>query len=338
MIEKAKNNISVLDPIKDISDKERNLFSKEPINGNEMSHHHYDIDIQENDLLRETPELLKVLLQDRTTGKNIIWATSSYSHLGEAYSPKAKIAQHLITKDNGHLIRPRVDKEKHEQKDRTKGNAEVFTPTWIVKKQNDLIEAEFKELPLEDYVSKIWLEITCGEAPYMCSRYDTVTGGFLDITKRVGFVDRKIQRISKEVKNRQHWFKLVKKAYQASYGYEFQGDSLLLARENLLYTFIDYYEDKFKEHPRSELKLIIAEIISYNVFQMDGLEYIIPYSEVHLADKKLIQMNLFSEIEEPEEIELELVIPKSGEKVKIKDWKKGKMITFESLTLEGGSK
>ena len=48
----------------------------------------------------------------------------------------------------------------------------MFAPTWIVKQQNDEIEKYFLEDALESYISRKWLEITCGEAPYMASRYE----------------------------------------------------------------------------------------------------------------------------------------------------------------------
>ena len=104
--------------------------------------------------------------------------------------------------------------------------------------QNDLIEEEFNNLNLKDYVNKIWLEITCGEAPYMCSRYDATTGEYILLSERVGFVDRKLNRISSEVNDHKIWLNLAYKAYKLSYGYEFQGDSLIIARENLVYSFI----------------------------------------------------------------------------------------------------
>lgn len=80
-----------------------------------------------------------------------------------------------------------MEKDDEEQSKRTKGKGEVFTPTWIIKKKIDLIEEELSKLDLEDYISLRCLEITCGEAPYMTSRYDTVTGEYLDIEERVGF-------------------------------------------------------------------------------------------------------------------------------------------------------
>ena len=58
------------------------------------------------------------------------------------------------------------------------------------------------------------------------------------------------------------------------YGYEWQGDNLLLARENLLMTFLDYYKAKFgaDKIPQMKSLLYIAYIISWNFWQMDGLK------------------------------------------------------------------
>lgn len=114
---------------------------------------------------------------------------------------------------------------------------------------------------------------------YMATRYDMETGEIIPFIERVGFVDRKLQRINNEVDDKAEWHRLVEEAYKASYGFEWNGDSLLLARENLLYTYQDYYIYKWKEKPTHGLLKEIAEIISYNIFQMDGLKYIIPLSE-----------------------------------------------------------
>ena len=62
------------------------------------------------------------------------------------------------------------------------------------------------------------------------------------------------------------------------YGYEWQGDNLVLARESLLYTFIDYYKVKFGKKPQLKSLQYIASIISWNIWQMDGLKGVIPES------------------------------------------------------------
>ena len=281
------------------------------------------IDISEEQLAMESADLLKILLKDRTTKKNIVWATHSYELLGKGFAPSDRITPSRVTGTYANLIQPRSEKSKYEQKDRTKIRAEVFTPTWLVEKQNGYVEAELEALDLEDYIQVRWLEITCGEAPYMVTRYDTVTGEEIPLSERVGFVDRKLQRISREVSDEATFYELVKKAYRASYGYEYQGDSLLLARENLLATFEDYYLAKTGTQPTLEQKKEIATIISYNVFQMDGLKKTSPYSA---KQEQAQQLSLFSDDPEVQEAE--------ESKTQIKDWKKNKMIGFECLSSE----
>ncbi len=281
------------------------------------------IDISEESLSKESADLLKILLKDRTTKKSIVWATHSYELLGKGFAPSDRITPSRVTGNYANLIQPRSEKSKYEQKDRTKIRAEVFTPTWLVAKQNGYVESELGSLNLEEYVDLRLLEITCGEAPYMVTRYDTVTGEEIPLSERVGFVDRKLQRISREVSDEVTFYDLVKKAYQASYGYEYQGDSLLLARENLLTTFEDYYLAKTGNQPTLEQKKEIATIISYNVFQMDGLKKNSPYSATQGQSQ---QLSLF-----PDELEVEQA---EESKTQIKDWKKNKMIGFERLSSE----
>ena len=281
------------------------------------------INIGEDKLIKRSADLLKILLKDRTTKKNIVWATHSYELLGNEFSSREQITLSKLTGKYVNLIQPRAEKSKYEQKNRTKIKAEVFTPTWLVEKQNSYVEAELEALDLEDYIQLRWLEITCGEAPYMVTRYDTVTGEEIPLSERVGFVDRKLQRISRDVSDEATFYEFVKKAYRASYGYEYQGDSLLLARENLLATFEDYYLAKTGNQPRLEQKKEIATIISYNVFQMDGLKKSSPYSA---KQSPFQQLSLFSDELEVQEVE--------ESKTKIKDWKKNKMIGFERLSSE----
>ncbi|HEL2247712.1 TPA: Eco57I restriction-modification methylase domain-containing protein [Streptococcus suis] len=278
------------------------------------------IDISEESLARESTGLLRTLLKDRTTNKFIVWATYSYELLGKGFGLYDRITPSKVTGPYANLIQPRSEKSKYEQKDRTKVRAEVFTPTWLVKKQSDAVDQDFQDLDLEAYLNLKWLEITCGEAPYMVSRYDTVTGQALDLEERVGFLDRKLHRLSQQVHEEESWFQGAVTAYQNAYGYEYQGDSLLLARENLLASFIDYYQAKFAQEPSPSQKQTIAQIISYNVLQMDGLTYTSPYSE---QAKEAVQLSLFEEIAEQ---------TSQPQKAQIKDWKTNKLIDFERLS------
>lgn len=285
--------------------------------------------------IRKTPKLVKILLKDRTSNRNIIWASKNYMGFGLGFTPQSCIYEGWLTNGGSKLVQPRVKKQLKVQKERTKDKAEVYTPLWVVKIQNDLVEDEIRALSLKKYVDYRWLEITCGEAPYMCTRYDATTGESLDINDRVGFVDRKLQRISREVENHNDWVYFAFRAYQASFGYEFQGDSLLIARENLVYTFVDYYLDKFFELPNLSILKKIAEIISYNVFQMDGLKYIIPYSQETIVRQRDKQISLFPH-DYGEEDQVQMVI--EGTKIRLKNWTNNKMITFESLVKEEGEK
>ena len=229
------------------------------------------IDIDENDIRLHMPNILDILLMDRTSSSsrriyNIIWANDNYIKYDPiAYAATAQIFPELITGDKSELIMPRVMKDVDLQKKRTKARAEVFTPTWVVKKQNDYLDAGYVADDLETYVRRKWLEIACGEAPYMATRYDMETGDTIPIHKRVGFVDRKLNRINSEVTDKAEWQRLVTHAFKSSFGFEWNGDSLLLARENLLYTYRDYYAFKWGELPSIPLSRKRARVQTYQL-------------------------------------------------------------------------
>ncbi len=314
------------------------------------------IDIKENSLLEIDKELLDILLKDRTTGANILWATDNYEQLGYLYKSDKQILPVLITGANGEIIKPRIKKTKEEQQARIRGKAEVFTPSWVCNCQNNLIDdawfgysgafniegdkcwtatpspVKFPEgKTWQDYVQENRLEITCGEAPYLVSRYDTVSGKEIPIKSRIGLLDRKLRVIGENVSEQDEWFKWAKKAYQCVFGYEWQGDNLLLARENLLYTFTDYYEDKFGETPDKKLLLEIAEIISWNIWQMDGLKFVIPNS---CKSDMTVQLSLFEEkpTEHPcEGCTKNKIFKHNGIYCKIKNWQTNRPIKFISL-------
>lgn len=259
-----------------------------------------NIDFNEELVLSTYPEILDILLLDRSSNKNVKWCTDNYHH--------AKIhSNDFMTKEslfyNGEpLIKPRILKSQTEQKKRIKDMAEVFTPSWACNKQNNLVDNEWfgyvgafnsesgkkwttkksvkfqKGRTWQEYVDLERMEITCGEAPYLTSRYDTTDGSFIAPKERIGLLDRKLRVISENVDDKNEWYSWAKIAYQRIYGYEWQGDNLLIARENLLMTFIEFYIDKFGEKPTREWVLEIAEIISWNLWQMDGLKYVIPDS------------------------------------------------------------
>ena len=232
----------------------------------------------ENDILRRWPEVLRALLKDHTTNRNIFWATDMYEkEYGESYSFSHQITVEQITGSNGTIIRPRAVKSTDEQRYRIRDKAEVFTPSWICNAQNSLVEDALpNDMSWQDYVRLTCLEITCGEAPYLASRYDAATGEQIPLEKRIGLLDHKLRLVNDKTETKEEWLEWARIAYQNTYGYEWQGDNLLLARQSLLFTFIDYYHVKFGEHPAEANIHGIADIISWNLWQMDGLRGVPP--------------------------------------------------------------
>lgn len=294
------------------------------------------IDIPEDFLLKKV-DLLDLLLQDKTTGRNILWATDSYESKGEKFVPNAPITSDLVTGKNGDLIQPRAVKSKEERLIRTRDKAEVFTPLNIVKQMNEACDTKkINKNNWHAFVALLKLEITCGEAPYIVSRYDPVSEiqKLVPIHERAGFLDKKLSIVSKYCTNREDWLIWAKIAFKSSYGYEWQGDSLLIARENLLYTFIDYYQVQFKETPNIELQKEMAEIIVWNVFQMDGLKYVIPMScKTEIVTKKGAETLFGKEDDCVEEKKCKGCENKTehnhnGIYVKVMDWINNKTIRF----------
>lgn len=282
----------------------------------------------------EIPSLLEILLIDRTRStsksrKNIIWANDNYRSKGREYAATSQIRPEQVTGLMKKILRPRNLKTRAVQKLRTKQKAEVFTPTWIVKKQLDALDKNYKKDDLEVYLRRTWLEIACGEAPYITTRYDMLTGTVIALSDRVGFLDRKLALINQRIDDFVAWQDLVEIAYKATYGFEWNGDSLLIARENLLQTYYENYLAKWQKSPDERALEKIAVIISYNIFQMDGLTYTIPLSQ---RTEKVGggQLSLFDDPPEPTQW-----IRSPGIKVKVMNWEKGKMETFEKGFMNG---
>ena len=130
------------------------------------------------------------------------------------------------------------------------------------------------------------------EEQAMSLTYDATTGNFIPLQERVGLLDRKLRIVSENVDDKAEWIEWARKAYQNIYAYEWQGDNLLLAREAILITFVEYYQDKFGQAPDLEHIKDIAYIISWNVWQMDGLKCVVPNS-CHSGVK--VELTLFGE-------------------------------------------
>lgn len=232
----------------------------------------------------------------------IIWGTDNYLSKGAEYGFNEPV--HDLS-----VIIPRTQKNPAEQKRRVKEKAEVFTPSWLCNMQNNLVDDDelgpnsFNTMsddrkswiPKTDniafpdnmswkkYINEKKIEICCGEGPYLMSRYDTTTGKEIPVRDdknrfaRIGILDRKLRVVSENA-TKNTWNSYAKIALLNTFGYEWQGDNLLLARLNFINTYIDYYHDFFKEYPSHDDLLLIAEIASWNIWQMDSLKMVIPMS------------------------------------------------------------
>ena len=322
------------------------------------------VDIREDDLRNISEEVLAALLRDHTTQKNIFWATHDYEELGSEYSYHSPILPELITGERGMVIRPRVLKSKEEQTARAKGKAEVFTPSWVCNAQNNLVDEawfgrknvfntenhknhtwrvnhnkiEFPEgRTWGNYIDSRRIEITCGEAPYIVSRYDAATGEPIDIINRIGVLDRKLRIVNENAEDCNEWMKWSLRAFQSVYGYEWQGDSLLIARINLLMTFLEYYEARWGTLPVDDsfYKAVstIVNVIVWNFWQMDGLKGTVPFKALSDEDDISIQPSLFDD----DTIVSELPAQKTEDKIvkcRIFDWRTNCSLTYNELRKE----
>ncbi len=281
--------------------------------------------------------VLDLLLADKSTQKNIIWATDTYEEYGEGFTDKEQMNAKALLVRSG-IIQPRIQKSQEAQTKRTRKKAEVFTPAWLCNHMNNHLDEDWfgrgdvfnsetagqslmaaKEkngdgfangnvylsktgghgwIPTEgkiefpegknwqQYVDSRRLEITCGEAPYLVSRYDVSTGELIvPLNQRIGILDRKLRIVNENTDTYEDWLKYTMRAFEASYGYEYQGDNVLIARINLLLTFVDYYEDRWGRQPDGKLLRQMANRIAWNIWQMDGLKDTVPlgkpYEEFH---------------------------------------------------------
>ncbi len=303
-----------------------------------------NVGIQDEILRINALGLLPLLLADKTTGKNILWATDAYAELGESYQRNREILPALITGANGGVIKNRARKNLEQQTERTKSHAEVFTPLWVCAKMNDYAdEAWFgkKELFFKDgeptekiifpkkkrwqpYVDSRRLELTCGEAPYLVSRYDVATGEGIPLKRRIGILDRKLRAVEENTAAEEEWLQWTLRAFKATYGYEFQGDNLLIARVNLLMTFEEYLQKRWQRSPTpAEYKKVI-NIIVWNLWQMDGLTGKIPYSGA-----KYSMDDIFAPPTD------DAAAPGPIEECKIKNWPGERSVKFKELPIGG---
>lgn len=292
--------------------------------------------------------VLKILLQDKTTKQNIIWATDAYKDdIGVKDTDQIEMS-HLVGMDPI-LLQPRISKDVEEQQARTRKKAEVFTPVWLCNQMNNHLDEEWfgrkdvfnvegeqtwttVEGPVSFPEKKTWkkyvdsrrLEITCGEAPYLVSRYNAATGEFIVPPKhRIGLLDRKLRIVNENATDYEEWIKWTLRAFQSCYGYEYQGDSLLIARINLIMTFSDYYVERWEKEPDVKDLKQFANVIAWNLWQMDGITDAVPLGKPQETEH---QINMFEFLGEEDQED-----KKEAPLCRIWDWRRDNSVIYKTL-------
>ena len=261
------------------------------------------------------------------------------------------------------VVLPRMMKQTDTQQQRTRKKGEVFSPAWVCNKMNNALDADwFRGLGAEEsagqftvelpqgwqtvetpvqfpacggktpawvqYVQSRRLEVTCGEAPFLASRYDAATGEMIPVARRIGILDRKLRVVSENAATEDEWRKYATHAVQSTYGYEYQGDNLLLARVNLLLTYAEHLQARWQRKPTKEELQPIATIISWNVWQMDGLHLSVPGGKPQPETEQLDLFSMFGAAEpQPPTVSC-----------KVKNWRKGSHGTTQNFeTIQEGS-
>lgn len=315
----------------------------------------------------EVQAVLDTLLKDRSTGKNIIWATDPPEELQtvmyEPVTDRSQITTQQLGLTHYEVVLPRMMKQTDTQQQRTRKKGEVFSPAWVCNKMNNALDADwFRGLGAEEsagqftvelpqgwqtvetpvqfpvckgrtpawvqYVQSRRLEVTCGEAPFLASRYDAATGEMIPVARRIGILDRKLRVVSENAATEEEWLKFATHAVQSTYGYEYQGDNLLLARVNLLLTYAEHLQARWQRKPTEEELQPIANIISWNLWQMDGLHLSVPGGKPQPEAEQLDLFSMFGAAEpQPPTVSC-----------KVKNWRKGSHGTAQNFeTIREGS-
>lgn len=315
----------------------------------------------------EVQAVLDTLLKDKSTGKNIIWATDPPEELQtvmyEPVTDRSQITTQQLRLTHYEVVLPRMMKQTDTQQQRTRKKGEVFSPAWVCNKMNNALDADWfgalgaeqttgqftvelpqgwqtVETPVQfpacggktpawvQYVQSRRLEATCGEAPFLASRYDAATGEMIPVARRIGILDRKLRVVSENAATEDEWRKYATHAVQSTYGYEYQGDNLLLARVNLLLTYAEHLQARWQRKPTKKELQPIANIISWNLWQMDGLHLSVPGGKPQPETEQLDLFSMFGAAEEqPPTISC-----------KVKNWRKGSHGTAQNFeTIQEGS-
>ncbi|WP_207279537.1 Eco57I restriction-modification methylase domain-containing protein [Corynebacterium mendelii] len=216
--------------------------------------------------------MLAQLVADHTTGRPIVWGAGAATAGYRAGDPVTVAAARGIV--------PRAEKHRRLKTGRTKQSAEVFTPRWVVNRQLDLVDKQWAQTAAahhgrdraESYLHAHWVEITCGEGPYLVGRSDAVTGDAVPVEQRAGILDRKLRLVASVPHTPAEFFRLVCTAVSTCHGFDINGDSLLLARVNMLAGAAEWIDHVLGTAPTEDQLVTLAGMISRNLVQTNVLD------------------------------------------------------------------
>lgn len=164
---------------------------------------------------------------------------------------------------------------------RTDERADVATPLWVLKAQNVLVDVAWFEdgsnlqfragCKWQNYVRARRLELACGDAPYLTSRYDALSKEEVRLDERVGLLDRKLQVVDVYADDLT-WKKWALVALKATFGVEIKVDKVARARENLVKTLVEHYERRFGTELDDETIEQAQKISEENIMVLDALD------------------------------------------------------------------
>ena len=155
----------------------------------------------------------------------------------------------------------------------------------------------------------------------MTSRYNPTDGNFIEVKDRIGFLDRKL-RVVEENADGDEYKKWSMRSLESCYGYEYQGDNLLIARINVFLSWTEHWEKKLGEKPDRTTARSAANVIAWNFWQMDGLTGRTP----QIKEKECGQMTFLGF-----EVENETGDSDATEECLIFDWRRRFSRTYNSL-------
>lgn len=215
--------------------------------------------------------VINELMADQTTGENITWGVQpSYiqrvaAHEFIKYQDLKRIARghnrnvhYPLPSNYRYFINAGIPEE-------------LLNPNYVSDGSRKTITHEVS------FLRKKWMEADCAEGFTLATVYAPASGRILPVNERTGFIDIKLNLISRLCDSPDAWIILARYAVGSCYGFEVNGDNLFLTRINVLSSILDFFKNKFDSPLNFQEVEEFANIISWNIFQLDGYTHSIPH-------------------------------------------------------------